>query len=81
MAIDFKTFSDVVPHVLATKKPVLLRGRHVLESRKWFTQLLMGLSYQSLSAERRFEPVIGREERSAAIGLRPVAMHRARSSA
>lgn len=28
MAIDFKTFSDVVPHVLAIKKPVLLRGRH-----------------------------------------------------
>ena len=28
MAIDFKTFSEVVPHVLAVKKPVLLRGRH-----------------------------------------------------
>jgi len=28
MAIDFKTFSSVVPHVIAVKKPVLLRGRH-----------------------------------------------------
>lgn len=28
MSIDFKTFNSVVPHVLAVKKPVLLRGRH-----------------------------------------------------
>ena len=28
MAIDFKTFSGVVPHVLNINKPVLLRGRH-----------------------------------------------------
>jgi len=28
MAIDFKTFIDVVPHVCAVRKPVLLRGRH-----------------------------------------------------
>ena len=28
MAIDFKTFVDIVPHVLNVKKPVLLRGRH-----------------------------------------------------
>ena len=27
MAIDFKTFIDVVPHVCAVRKPVLLRGR------------------------------------------------------
>ena len=28
MAIDFKTFNQVAPHVAAVKKPVLLRGRH-----------------------------------------------------
>jgi len=28
MAVDFKTFSQVAPHVLAVYKPVLLRGRH-----------------------------------------------------
>jgi hypothetical protein len=28
MGVDFKTFMEVVPHVTAIKKPVLLRGRH-----------------------------------------------------
>ncbi len=28
MAIDFKTFGSVVPHVARVKKPVLIRGRH-----------------------------------------------------
>jgi len=28
MAVDFKTFLQVVPHVTAIRKPVLLRGRH-----------------------------------------------------
>ena len=28
MGVDFKTFLEVVPHVTAIKKPVLLRGRH-----------------------------------------------------
>ena len=28
MPVDFKTFCSVVPHVLAVRKPVLLRGRH-----------------------------------------------------
>ena len=28
MAVDFKTFLSVAPHVLAVKKPLLLRGRH-----------------------------------------------------
>lgn len=28
MAIDFKTFVDIVPHVCNVRKPVLLRGRH-----------------------------------------------------
>ena len=28
MAIDFKTFSQIAPHVLAVRKPVLIRGRH-----------------------------------------------------
>ncbi len=28
MAVDFKTFISVVPHVAAVHKPVLIRGRH-----------------------------------------------------
>ena len=28
MAVDFKTFRNVAPHVIAVRKPVLLRGRH-----------------------------------------------------
>jgi hypothetical protein len=28
MAVDFKTFNQIAPHVLAVHKPVLLRGRH-----------------------------------------------------
>jgi MoxR-like ATPase len=28
MAVDFKTFSSIVDHVTAVRKPVLLRGRH-----------------------------------------------------
>ena len=28
MAIDFKNFLNVVPHVTAVRKPVLVRGRH-----------------------------------------------------
>ena len=28
MAIDFKTFLSCAPHVVAVRKPILLRGRH-----------------------------------------------------
>jgi len=28
MAIDFKTFVSVAPHVLNVRKPLMLRGRH-----------------------------------------------------
>ena len=28
MAVDFATFSQIVDHVTAVRKPVLLRGRH-----------------------------------------------------
>ena len=28
MAVDFKTFSAVIPHVTRVRKPILLRGRH-----------------------------------------------------
>jgi len=28
MAVDFKTFAKVVPHVVKVKKPVLIRGKH-----------------------------------------------------
>ena len=28
MAIDFKTFSSIVPHLIASRFPILLRGRH-----------------------------------------------------
>ena len=28
MAVDFQTFVSIAPHVLAVKKPLMLRGRH-----------------------------------------------------
>ena len=28
MAVDFKTFVAVAPHVARVRKPILLRGRH-----------------------------------------------------
>lgn len=28
MAIDFKTFTNIAPHICAVRKPILLRGRH-----------------------------------------------------
>ena len=28
MAIDFKTFQSVIPHIIAARFPVLIRGRH-----------------------------------------------------
>ena len=28
MALDFQPFTSVAPHVLAVKKPLMLRGRH-----------------------------------------------------
>ena len=45
MAIDFKTFVSVAPHVLAVKKPLMLRGRHGVGKSELVYQVakLMGL--------------------------------------
>ena len=43
MSIDFKTFNTVVPHVLAVKKPVLLRGRHGIGKSQVVYQVAEGL--------------------------------------
>ena len=40
MAVDFKTFVSVVPHVTAVRKPVLVRGRHGVGKR--LAQRLVG---------------------------------------
>lgn len=43
MAIDFKTFVSVVPHVAAVRKPVLIRGRHGVGKSQVVYQLAAGL--------------------------------------
>jgi len=42
MAVDFKTFLAVVPHVAAVRKPVLIRGRHGVGK----SQVIYGLAAQ-----------------------------------
>ncbi len=44
MAIDFKTFISVAPHVLAVKKPILLRGRHGVGKSQIVYQVADGLN-------------------------------------
>ena len=44
MAVDFKTFLQVVPHVTAVKKPVLIRGRHGVGKSEVIYQLAETLS-------------------------------------
>ena len=44
MAVDFKTFINVAPHVLAIRKPVLLRGRHGIGKSEVVYQIANGLS-------------------------------------
>jgi len=43
MPVDFKTFCSVVPHVLAVRKPVLLRGRHGIGKSEVVYQTARGL--------------------------------------
>ena len=43
MAIDFKTFNQVAPHVAAVRKPVLLRGRHGVGKSEVVYQLAQAL--------------------------------------
>ena len=43
MAVDFKTFTQVAPHVLAVNKPVLLRGRHGVGKSEVVYQVAEGL--------------------------------------
>ena len=43
MAIDFKTFNQVAPHVAAVRKPVLLRGRHGVGKSEVVYQLAVSL--------------------------------------
>jgi alkaline phosphatase D len=44
MAVDFKTFISVAPHVLAVKKPILLRGRHGVGKSQIVYQVADGLN-------------------------------------
>jgi len=43
MAVDFKTFCNVAPHVIAVRKPVLLRGRHGVGKSEVVYQIASGL--------------------------------------
>jgi len=44
MAIDFKTFNAIAPHVLAVKKPLMLRGRHGIGKSEVVYQVATSLS-------------------------------------
>ena len=44
MAIDFKNFLNVVPHVAAAKFPVLMRGRHGIGKSQVVYQLAESLN-------------------------------------
>tara|TARA_Y100000034_G_scaffold124322_1_gene172330 strand:+ start:549 stop:1616 length:1068 start_codon:yes stop_codon:yes gene_type:complete len=44
MAVDFKTFLQVVPHVTAIQKPILLRGRHGIGKSQVVYQLAENLN-------------------------------------
>ena len=50
MAVDFKTFISVVPHVTAVRKPVLVRGRHGVGKSQVVYSSLTTLVFQLLSA-------------------------------
>ena len=57
MAIDFKTFVSVAPHVLAVKKPLMLRGRHGVGKSELVYQVAseMGLSVVERRASQMTE--------------------------
>ena len=44
MALDFQTFISVAPHVLAVKKPLMLRGRHGIGKSELVYQIAKGMS-------------------------------------
>ena len=44
MALDFQTFTSVAPHVLAVKKPLMLRGRHGIGKSELVYQIAETLS-------------------------------------
>ena len=43
MAVDFKTFLQVAPHILAVNKPILIRGRHGVGKSEIVYQIASGL--------------------------------------
>ena len=43
MALDFQTFVSVAPHVLAVKKPLMLRGRHGIGKSELVYQIAKGM--------------------------------------
>jgi len=43
MAVDFKTFMQVAPHILAVNKPILIRGRHGVGKSEVVYQIAAGL--------------------------------------
>ena len=49
MAVDFKTFISVVPHVAAVRKPVLIRGRHGVGKSCVVYQLAEDIDFRSWS--------------------------------
>ena len=51
MAIDFKTATSIVPHVLNVRKPVLFRGRHGIGKSEVVYQI--GAELGLLVVERR----------------------------
>ncbi len=44
MALDFQTFVSVAPHVLAVKKPLMLRGRHGIGKSELVYQIAKGMN-------------------------------------
>ena len=53
MAIDFKTFVSVAPHVLNVRKPLMLRGRHGVGKSELVYQVAPTSTCPSLSDEHR----------------------------
>ena len=51
MAVDFKTFRQCAPHVIKTRKPILLRGRHGIGKSEVVYQIAADLNL--LVVERR----------------------------
>ena len=43
MSVDFATFTSVVPHILAARLPVLLRGRHGVGKSQVVYQIAAGM--------------------------------------